>query len=66
MSNDGTQAKGGSGGNRLTPQEVERLFDGGYRDIEILPDGTLRETVRGGSPSDEAVTRTLKTERTWY
>ena len=66
MSNDGTQAKSGSGGSRLTPQEVERLFDGGYRDIEILPDGTLRETVRGGSPSDEAVTRTLKTERTWY
>ena len=50
----------------LTPREVERLFEGGHRDIEILPDGTLRETVRGGSPSDEAVTRTLKTERTWY
>ena len=66
MSNDGTQAKGRSGGGQLTTQEVERLFDGGYRDIEILPDGTLRETVRGGSPTDEAVTRTLKTERTWY
>ena len=66
MSNDRTDAKGGSGGSQLTPQEVERLFDGGYRDIEILPDGTLRETVRGGSPTDEAVTRTLKTERTWY
>ena len=35
MSNDGTRAKGGGG--QLTPQEVERLFDGGYRDIEILP-----------------------------
>ena len=66
MSNDGTQAKTGGGGGQLSPQEVERLFDGGYRDIEILPDGTLRETVRGGSPTDEAVTRTLKTERTWY
>jgi hypothetical protein len=64
MSNDGTQGKGGGG--RLTPQEVGRLFDGGYRDIEILPDGTLREVVRDGNPSDEAVTRTLKTERTWY
>jgi|BarGraNGADG00212_2_1021979.scaffolds.fasta_scaffold111866_1 hypothetical protein len=66
MSNDRSQAKGRSSGGHLTPQEVERLFEGGYRDIEILPDGTLRETVRGGSPSDEAVTRTLKTERTWY
>jgi hypothetical protein len=65
MSNDGTHDKGGGGG-QLTPQEVERLFEGGYRDIEILPDGTLRESVRGGSSSDEAVTRTLKTERTWY
>ena len=64
MTNDGTKAKGN--GAQLTPQEVERLFDGGYRDIEILPDGTLRETVCGGSPTDEAVTRTLKTERTWY
>lgn len=66
MSNDGTHAKGRGSGGQLTPQEVERLFEGGYRDIEILPDGTLRETVRGGSPTDEAVTRTLKTERTWY
>ena len=63
MSNDGTQA---TGGGQLTPQDVERLFEGGHRDIEILPDGTLRESVRGGSPIDEAVTRTLKTERTWY
>ena len=66
MSNDGTQAKGHGSGGQLTTQEVERLFDGGYRDIEILPDGTLRETVRGASPTDEAVTRTRKTERTWY
>jgi hypothetical protein len=66
MTNDGTPAQGRGRSGQLTPQEVERLFDGGYRDIEILPDGTLRETVRGGSPSDEVVTRTLKTERTWY
>jgi len=66
MSNDGTHAKGSSSGSQLTPQEVERLFEGGYRDIEILPDGTLRESVRGDSPTDEAVTRTPKTERTWY
>jgi hypothetical protein len=66
MGNDGTQTNGRGNGGRLTPQEVERMFNGGYRDIEILPDGTLRETIRGGSPTDEAVTRTLKTERTWY
>jgi hypothetical protein len=66
MSNDATEAQGRGRNERLTPQEVERLFEGGYRDIEILPDGTLRETVRGSNPSDEAVTRTLKTERTWY
>jgi len=46
--------------------EREFLCPSGYREIEILPDGTLRESVRGGSPTDEAVTRTLKTERTWY
>jgi len=66
MGSDGTPVQGRGSGGKLTPQEVERLFEGGYRDIEILPDGTLRESVRGGSPSDEAVTRTLKTERTWY
>jgi hypothetical protein len=55
-----------TGGGQLTPSEIERLFNGGYRDIEVLPDGTLRETTRGGSPLDENVTRTLKTERTWY
>jgi hypothetical protein len=66
MTNDGSQTQGPSSRGRLTPQEVGRLFDGGYRDIEILPDGTLREIVRGDGPSDEAVTRTLKTERTWY
>jgi hypothetical protein len=51
---------------RLTPSDVERLFGDGYREIEILPDGTLRETVHGAGAADEAVTRSLKTERTWY
>jgi hypothetical protein len=51
---------------RLTPGDVERLFGDGYREIEILPDGTLRETVHGAGASDEALTRSLKTERTWY
>lgn len=54
------------GNGRLSPQDVERLFGDGYREIEILPDGTLRETVRDSDPRDEQVTRTLKTERTWY
>ena len=66
MTDNGTPPQGRGRREQLTPQEVERLFEGGYRDIEILPDGTLRESVRGGSSSDEAVTRTLKTERTWY
>lgn len=51
---------------QLTPSDVERLFGDGYREIEILPDGTLRETVHGAGALDESVTRSLKTERTWY
>jgi len=66
MGSNGSQAKGAGARGKLTPQEIDRLFDEGYRDIEILPDGTLREIVRGDGPTDEAVTRTLKTERTWY
>ena len=61
-----TFATNGNGARTVSTADVTRLFDEGYRNIEILPDGTLRETVRGGSPSDETVTRTLKTERTWY
>jgi hypothetical protein len=56
----------GNGSSRLSPQDVERLFGDGYREIEILPDGTLRERTGGGDPVDARVTRTLKTERTWY
>jgi hypothetical protein len=50
----------------LTPQDIERHFNSGYHEIEILPDGTLRETIGNGEPRDEQVTRSLKTERTWY
>ena len=66
MTGNGNEGQRGTRVGQLSPQDVERLFEGGYRDIEILPDGTLRETVRGGNLVDEAVTRTLKTERTWY
>jgi hypothetical protein len=50
----------------LTHEDVERLFGDGYREIEVLPDGRIREASQNGNHSDEAVTRTLKTERTWY
>ena len=70
MSSKGAQAQssvsGGAQLRQLTPQDVGSLFDGRYTDIEVLSDGTLREIVRDGSPRDENVTRTLKTERTWY
>jgi hypothetical protein len=58
--------KTGNGDGKLSPQDVERLFGDGYREIEILPDGTLRETTQNGDSVTEAVTRSLKTERTWY
>jgi hypothetical protein len=58
---------GNTGTARLTPEDIERSFGkDAYRNIEILPDGTLRETIRNGDPCDEQVTRSLKTERTWY
>lgn len=50
----------------LSPDDVRRLFEDDYREVEILPDGKLREAPRNGDLRDEAVTRTLKTERTWY
>ena len=50
----------------LTPDDVTRLFEDGYREIEVLPDGRIREASQNGDQRDEAVTRTLKTERTWY
>lgn len=66
MADTETKVETGNGHGTLTPDEVTRLFEDGYRDIEILPDGTIREVARGGDVADEAVTRTLKTERTWY
>lgn len=53
-------------GGTLSPTDVTRLFEDGYREIEILGDGTLREAPGEGGQADEPVTRTLKTERTWY
>jgi hypothetical protein len=50
----------------LTSEDVQRLFGDGYREIEVLPDGRIREASQNGDLRDEAVTRTLKTERTWY
>jgi hypothetical protein len=50
----------------LTHEDVTRLFEDGYREIEVLPDGRVHEASRNGDLRDEAVTRTLKTERTWY
>jgi hypothetical protein len=50
----------------LTPEDVQRLFGDGYREIEVMPDGRVREASQNGDARDEDVTRTLKTERTWY
>jgi hypothetical protein len=50
----------------LTYEDVLRMFEDGYREVEILPDGRVREAARDGDERDEAVTRTLKTHRTWY
>ena len=55
-----------NGAAKMTPADVARLFENEYREVEILPDGTLRESPRNGHESDETVTRTLKTQRTWY
>jgi hypothetical protein len=50
----------------LTPEDVKRLFEDGYREVEVLPDGRIREASQKGDHRDEEVTRTLKTQRTWY
>ena len=50
----------------LTAKDVRRLFDNGYREVEILEDGRVREASRNGHDPEETVTRTLKTKRTWY
>ena len=54
------------GDTKLTPEDVQRLFGDGYRGVEILADGTVRERSRAGDVEDDKVTRTLKTGRTWY
>lgn len=54
------------GTQTLSPADVQRLFDDGYREVEILPDGRVREVSRYGHDPEETVTRTLKTQRTWY
>jgi hypothetical protein len=56
----------GNGGTKLSPEDVIRLFGDGYREVEVLPDGTVREGPRDGDGVDDRVTRTLKTGRTWY
>jgi hypothetical protein len=61
-----TTIENGSGGIALTPEDVLRLFGDGYREVEVLQDGTVRERPRDGDVEDETVTRTLKTGRTWY
>jgi hypothetical protein len=53
-----------NGGGQLSPADVERLYGDGYREVEVLPDGSIRQS--GGEAHDDTVTRTLKTERTWY
>ena len=59
-------ARGQNGHATLTPADVFRLFEDGYREVEVLPDGRVREASGNGHGSDETVTRTLKTQRTWY
>ncbi|HEX9824919.1 MAG TPA: hypothetical protein VGB51_11095 [Actinomycetota bacterium] len=60
-----SETKAQNGTATLTPEDVVRLFEDGYRDVEVLPDGTVREVPRDGDALED-VTRTLKTERTWY
>jgi hypothetical protein len=61
-----THTGNGNGGGTLTAEKFQRLIDVTPREIDILSDGTVQERPRGGDAKDEAVTRTLKTGRTWY
>jgi hypothetical protein len=56
----------GNGHTTLTPEDMHRFFGDGYREVEVLRDGSVRERPRNGDVTDETVTRTLKTGRTWY
>ena len=60
------EVRGGDGTSTITPEEVTRPFANGYREIEVLPDGRIREITRNRDGSEAMVTRTLKTDRTWY
>ena len=62
-----TGNKAANGQGALTSADVTRLFDEGYHGVEVLPDGRIREapSFKNGA-SDEIVTKTLKTQRTWY
>jgi len=61
-----THQGNGNGGGTLAPEDVWRLFGEGYREVEVLRDGTVRERTEGADDRDETITRTLKTGRTWY
>ena len=50
----------------LTYEKLTRHYEDGYSEIEVLKNGMVREASRNGDHADEVVTRTLKTERTWY
>ena len=56
----------GNGRQTISPADVQRLFEDGYREVEILEDGRVREASSNGHDPEETVTRTLKTKRTWY
>ncbi len=56
----------GKGHTTLTTEDIHRLFGDGYREVEVLRDGSVRERPRNSDVTDETVTRTLKTGRTWY
>jgi hypothetical protein len=58
--------RGGNGHTKIDPDRVRALFEDGYRDIEILEDGTIRERSFKNDATEELVTRSLKTGRTWY
>lgn len=61
-----TEVRSDNGGTKLTAEDVRRLFEDGYREVEVLANGTVRERPKGGDTLDETVTRSLKTARTWY
>ena len=61
----GGTVRGGDGTSTISPEEITKLF-ADYRKVEVLSDGRIREAVIDGDVGEETVTRTLKTDRTWY